>query len=183
MRILSEEVDYNQNILQINHPAKKCNSRSIRISGKLHDMLIRLPTDRQKLFKYKTEKVAGKTFREMRKRAVAKLGIKELRKITLYTFRYWRATVEYQETGKEGAVMILLGHKSTKYIYKYVQLAAIYFGGEKKYISQWVTTREQETKIVEEGYELVRTDPKDGASLYRKLDRKASAHFTGSSLA
>jgi hypothetical protein len=31
--------------------------------------------------------------------------------------------------------MILLGHKSTKYIFTYVQLAHIYFGGVKKYVT------------------------------------------------
>jgi len=110
----------------------------------------------------------------MRTKAAAKLGIKELRKITLYTFRYWRATVEFQETGREVPVMILLGHKSTKYMWLYVQLAHVYFGGSKKYVSLWVTDREQETKAIEQGYDYVRTDPKDGASLYRKVDTSAA---------
>jgi hypothetical protein len=96
------------------------------------------------------------------------MGIKGLRKITLYTFRYWRATVEFQETGREVPVMILLGHKSTKYLWLYVQLAHIYFGGSPKYTSVWVNNREEETKLSDAGYTLVRTDPRDGSSLYRK---------------
>jgi integrase len=64
--------------------------------------------------------------------AVQKLGIKELRKITLYTFRYWRATVKFQEYKTEVAVMVLLGHKTTAYLWLYVQLAHIYFRGAQK---------------------------------------------------
>ena len=61
-----------------------------------------------------------------------------------------------------------LGHRSTKYLYLYVQLAHVYFGGPRKYVSLWVYDREQESRAINQGYEYVRTDPKDGASLYRK---------------
>ncbi len=44
----------------------------------------------------------------------------------------------------------------------------ITFGGPKKYVSLWIYDREQESRAVDQGYEYVRTDPKDGASLYRK---------------
>ena len=64
--------------------------------------------------------------------------------------------------------MILLGHKSTKYLWLYVQLAHISFGGTPKYSNVWVNDREEETKLADAGYMLVRTDPRDGASLYRK---------------
>jgi hypothetical protein len=138
------------------------------MSEKLSNMLKSLPHDQEKVFIYKNERVAGRTFRTMRQRAITKTGIKEIRKITLYTFRYWRATIEFQETGREVPVMILLGHKSTKYLWLYVQLAHIYFGGTPKYTSIWVNNREEETKLSDAGYTLVRTDPKDGSSLYRK---------------
>ncbi len=115
----------------------------------------------------------------MRKKASVKLGIPALRKIHFYTFRYWRATVELQETGREIDVAYLLGHTSTKYVTKYAQLAKIYFGGAKKYKSVWVNDRETETKLANEGYELVRTDPKDGACLYRKLDCSSAASLIG----
>jgi hypothetical protein len=61
-----------------------------------------------------------------------------------------------------------------RYVYVYVRLAHIYFGGVHKYVSVWVNDREQETKLSDEGFQLVRTDPKDGASLYRKLDMTAA---------
>ena len=175
LRILRDEIDFLQKKIPINHPAKNCNSRVLNMSDKLLGILKNLPMDRKKLFAYKDSQSAGKTFRVMRKRAAQKLDIKELLKITLYTFRYWRATVEFQEYQTEAAVMVLLGHKSTEYLWLYVQLAHIYFGGPKRYISLWVYDREQETKAIEQGFEYVRTDLKDGASLYRKPDRTAAA--------
>jgi integrase len=168
MRILWDELDFLQRKIPIKHPAKGCNQRVLDMSEKLSNMLKSLPHKQEKVFIYKNERVAGKTFRVMRQNAITKTGIKELRKITLYTFRYWRATVEFQETGQEVPVMILLGHKSTKYLWLYVQLAKIYFGGTPKYTSVWVNNREEETKLSDAGYTLVRTDPRDGASLYRK---------------
>jgi len=71
------------------------------MSEKLANMLKNLPRVSKRVFVYKNAQVAGKTFRVMRKRAIVKTGILELQKITLYTFRYWRATIEFQETGRE----------------------------------------------------------------------------------
>ena len=103
----------------------------------------------------------------MRARAAKKHGIKEIVKIDMYTFRYWRATAEFQRYQTEVAVMVLLGHKSTKYLWLYVRLAKIYFGGAREYVCKWVNDREQESKLAEQGFDHVRTD-KDGYSLYRK---------------
>jgi hypothetical protein len=38
---------------------------------------------------------------------------------------------------------------------------------------------EQEIAIANEGYEYVRTDPKEGASLYRKIDNTAASTLIG----
>jgi hypothetical protein len=103
----------------------------------------------------------------MRKKAVVKLGIPELRKIHPYTFRYWRATVEFQRYQTEAAVMVLLGHKSTKYLWLYVQLSKIYFGGAREYVCKEATDLQTEIKLIEQGFEYVRTT-NDGISLYRK---------------
>ena len=64
--------------------------------------------------------------------------------------------------------MILLGHKSTKYLWLYIQLSKIYFGGTPKYTHIWVTTHEEESKAFDDGYQFIRRDPTDGACLYSK---------------
>ena len=114
------------------------------MSDKLFEMLKNLPRDREKVFVYKNSASADKTLRVMLARAAKKLGILELRKIHIYTFRYCRATAEFQEFQTEAAVMVLLGHKSTKYLWLYVQLAKIYFGGPRKYICYIAYDRQQE---------------------------------------
>jgi len=106
------------------------------MSDKLYQMLMNLPKNREKAFIYKNAQSEGKTLRVMRKQATHKLGIKELRKITLYTFRYWRATIEFQEYKTEVAVMVLLGHKTTAYLWLYVQLAPHLFPRCTKKIHQ-----------------------------------------------
>lgn len=168
LRIQWADIDFLQNKISINYPAKNCNTRTISVSQKLTDMLKNLSRDRQTVFPYKDPESASKTFRVMRQRAIHKLGIPELRKIHEYTFRYWRATVEYQEYGKEGPVMLLLGHKTNQQMYKYVQLAHVYFVGSPKYVSKWITSDEEELKAVNDGWLLVREDKENRRCLYKK---------------
>jgi integrase/ribosomal protein L37AE/L43A len=168
LRILPDELDFINKKIPVNHPAKGCNPRVLDMSDELCGMLRNLPKDgRRKVFAYKNSASAGKTFRVMRKRAIRKLGIPELQKIHIYTFRYWRATVEFQRYQTEAAVMVLLGHKSTRYLWLYVQLAKIYFGGAREYVCLKVYDELQERKAIEQGFEYVRTDT-DGGSYYRK---------------
>jgi len=55
--------------------------------------------------------------------------------------------------------MVLLGHKTTANLLIHVQLAHKYFKNiPKKYISLRVTSREEESKTVESGFDNVRTD-------------------------
>jgi len=75
--------------------------------------------------------------------------------------------------------MILLGHKSTKYLWLYIQLSKIYFGGTPKYTHIWVTTREEESKAFDDGYQFIRRDPTDGACLYGKKIVGSAAQLIG----
>ena len=179
MRILWEEIDFIQRKIAINHPAKDNNPRVLDMSEKLYNMLKKLEHHNERVFRYKNEYVAGKTFRVMRQKAIIKTGIPELRKIHFYTFRYWRGTVEFQETGQEASVMILLGHTSTRYLWLYIQLSKIYFGGTPKFTHIWVNTREEEGKAFDDGYQYIRTDSTDGARLYGKKIVGSAAKLIG----
>ncbi|MGA3111226.1 MAG: hypothetical protein ABSE15_04245 [Candidatus Bathyarchaeia archaeon] len=70
--------------------------------------------------------------------------------------------------GKEGPVMLLLGHKTNQQMYKYVQLAHVYFGGSPKYVCKWINTDEEEINAVNEGWILVREDKENHRYLYKK---------------
>jgi len=102
----------------------------------------------------------------MRARAIAKLGNQELRKIDFYTFRYWKATMEYRRLHDFGAVMVLLGHKSLRYVLLYAQLSQNYKSGDG-YACKEARTRQEAKQFIEEGFEYVMD--KDGVSLFRKL--------------
>ena len=75
--------------------------------------------------------------------------------------------------------MTLLGHKSNQYLWKYVQLARIRFGGAPKYESRWIYTDEEEIKAHNEGYCLVREDKDNHRFLYKKQIRTAATTVPG----
>jgi hypothetical protein len=52
-------------------------------------------------------------------------------------------------------------------LWLYVQLAKICFSGAREYVCKEAFDRQHEMKLVEQGFEYIRTD-KDGVSLYRK---------------
>jgi integrase len=121
------------------------------------------------IFNYKNKHVCGQSFRKMRKRAIKKLGNPEFVKIDFYTFRYWRATEEYDLSHKDfEAVMYLLGHNSWRYVLLYKQLSkARRYGATEKYIVKEAKTKKQEIELLEDGFEWVKDRGK--TALYRKL--------------
>lgn len=170
-RVERDDWDIDAKILRITHPAKGGNARALKISEKLVKMYLSLlgtlPKEQKRTFAFKSLYYIGKTFRRTRKKATQKFGNPELRKIDFYTNRYWRATMEYRRTGDFGAVMVLLGHKSLKYVLLYAQLSQMY-GGSREYICKDAHTRQEAMQLIEAGFDYVLTD-KEGISLFRKL--------------
>jgi hypothetical protein len=60
--------------------------------------------------------------------------------LDFYTFRYWRATMEYRRLHDFGAVMVLLGHKLLRYVLLYAQPSQNYEYGEG-YVCKEARTR------------------------------------------
>ncbi len=106
-------------------------------------------------------------FRSMRAKTAHKLGNKDLLKIDFYTFRYWRATQEYRRYRDFGSVMVLLGHKSLRYVLLYAQLSKNYEHGGDGYICKEARTLAEEKALIEDGFEYVKD--RAGVSLYRKV--------------
>jgi integrase len=126
MQLEWDDLDIEGKKLTISHPEKGCNPRIHIVSPKLVRMLLALPRTQTCIFTYKNKRIAGKAFHTVRKRAVVRLGNPELGKISFYTYRYWKATMEYWRTHDFGAVMVLLGHKSLRYVLLYAQLSEVY---------------------------------------------------------
>ena len=126
LRLKWTDINIEGKKLHISQPEKGCNARIRPIDAKLLNMLLSLPNKQDRVFTYASRDMAWKTFARMRQRAIHKLSNPELRKIDFYTFRYWRATMEYRRLHDFGAVMILLGHKSLRYVLLYAQLSDAY---------------------------------------------------------
>jgi len=169
LRLLWTDLDVQGKTLTISHPEKNCNPRAVSISDKLLNLLLEQPRISKLIFNYKSKSYAGKSFRAMRKRAAFKLGNPELQKIDFYTFRYWRATEEYDRSHKDfESVMYLLGHNSLRYVLLYKQLSKNRKNGAvDKYIVREARTKKEEIALLEDGFEWVKDRGK--TSLYRKL--------------
>jgi hypothetical protein len=74
--------------------------------------------------------------------------------------------MEYRWLHDFGAVMVLLGHKSLRYVLLYAQLSQNYESGDG-YACKEARTRQETKQLIEEGFEYVMD--KDGVSLFRKL--------------
>ena len=167
LRIQWNDIDRVHRRININFPAKGGNTRSIQVSETLIDMLLALPHLNGKLvFTYRTTDNAGCIFRRMRNRAVKKFNNPELKKISFYSCRYWRATKERHAKGNPDAVQYLLGHSSLAYVQIYARLAAQCFG-DQEYDVIDVRDSQRRREAIRKGYEFVEKDA-EGVSWYRK---------------
>ena len=166
LRLEWNDLDIEGKKLNISHPEKGCNPRLRPISANLLNLLLSLPR-KSKIESSTTNpkttpaKPSGKCVQ-----APNKLGNQELRKIDFYTFRYWKATMEYRRLHDFGAVMVLLGHKSLRYVLLYAQLSQNYESSDG-YVCKEARTRQEAKQLIEEGFEYVMD--KEGVSLFRKL--------------
>jgi integrase len=167
LRIQWNDIDRVHKRININFPAKGGNTRSIKVSQVLIDMLLALPhLNGNLVFTYRTTDNAGGIFRRMRKRAVKKFNNSELKKISFYSCRYWRATKERHATGNPDSVQYLLGHSSLAYVQIYARLATQCFGDQEYNVIE-VRDSQRRREAIRKGYEFVEKDM-EGVSWYRK---------------
>jgi len=169
-QLMWNDIDPVNKTINISHPEKGSNPRVLPISDNLLKKLLELPHIRANyIFNYKNKKNLSNSFRTMRDHAIRKFSNTELRKIDFYTFRYWRATEEYDRSHKDfEAVMYLLGHNSLRYVLLYKQLSKVrHFGRGEEYIVREAKTKKDCIALLADGFEHVMD--KGGASLFRKL--------------
>ena len=102
-------------------------------------------------------------FTRQRTRAANKLGNPRILQITLHTFRYWKATMEYHRTKDILYVMRLLGHKNIKNTLIYTQLVTFQ---NDDYICKVASNLKEASELIEAGYEYV--CEMDNQKLFRK---------------
>jgi len=113
-RLTPFDFDLERKIVTLNDPAKGSRPRQFKISTKLVAMItpyIRLTKHKDRIWAAKANTVRA-TFCRKRVKIAQKLGNPKLNRITLHTFRHWKATMEYHRTKDILHVMRLLGHKN-----------------------------------------------------------------------
>jgi integrase len=150
LRIEWKDIDFERKTIAINHPAKHGRTRTIQMKGrfvKIVDMLAhwknqqhniatcrnRAQRNLNRVFTYKDTDSAGEIFRRARKAAARRLGMPELEKITFYSNRHWRATLERYLKGNSDAVANLLGENSDKYVAVYAPISERIYGSDKEW--------------------------------------------------
>lgn len=158
-RLLWTDIDTAQRTVNI-RTAKRGNPRKLRVSQQLLNMLGGLKKDNNYLFspsglreRFDTElEHFTRNYTKFRKRLASKLQNSRLTQISLYTFRHWKATMEYNKTKDILYVMRVLGHKNIKNTLKYTQLVNFEVDD---YICKAATTVKQASELIETGYEYV----------------------------
>lgn len=159
------DIDFEKRLIFINEPEKGSDARVIKVSEKCINMINHLPRKSEKLFE-RIQNIA-RDFHLQRARAVYELSNPRLRKITLHTFRHWKATMEYHKTKDIIHVKQLLGHRNIKNTMIYITIEkALFQETDDEFTVNVAKTLEEACKLIEVGFEYV-TDM-DNAKIFRK---------------
>jgi integrase len=85
--------------------------------------------------------------------------------IFFHTFRHWKATIEFHKTKNILHVKRLVGHKKLENTEIYTHL--ISFENDELNVTT-AKSLEEESKLLESGFEHVRYSEKDEVAIYRK---------------
>ncbi|MHA1829281.1 MAG: tyrosine-type recombinase/integrase, partial [Candidatus Heimdallarchaeaceae archaeon] len=105
-------------------------------------------------------------FCKQRKRIAKKLGNPRLLRISLKTFRHWKATMEYLRTRDIVHVKELLGHVVIQNTLKYIHVANALSKEMSNYVCKTANTVEEAKRLIEQGFEYVTEI--DNVKLFRK---------------
>lgn len=144
-------------------PEKGSDPRIFKISPKLLAMFLTMPKKGVYIFGNHPVEGYRTCFTRQRTNAANKLGNPRILQITLHTFRYWKATMEYHRTKDILYVMRLLGHKNIKNTLIYTQLIEF---REDEFICKVAKTVEEARQLVENGFDFICAF--NDAKLFRK---------------
>jgi integrase/recombinase XerD len=149
------DIDFERSVIILNSPAKHSNPRQFRMSSMLSAMIRRTISGKElneRIWETKPNSVRC-TFIQKRRYLATKLGNPRLLKISIKTFRHWKATMEYHRTKDILYVKELLGHKSLKNTLVYTHLVS--FEEENAFIVKVASTIEEFTALLESMFEFV----------------------------
>ena len=173
-RLKFTDIDINTSTVKVK-AAKYSRSRILKVSRQTLNNLLSLkreseyvfsPSGREERFPEEIEHFS-RNFCKQRKRIAEKLGNPRLLRISLKTFRHWKATMEYIRTKDIVHVKELLGHVCIQNTMKYVHIANAISQNQDRFICKAAKNSEEASKLIEAGFEYVCTTP-EGIMLFRK---------------
>jgi integrase len=158
------DIDEKSCIIRINNPVKGSLARIIKVPAKTIAMINAMPKTNAYIFNTNAQTIRN-LFDKQRAKIARNLQNPRLRQIHLHTLRHWKATMEYHRTNNIKWVQQLLGHKKLETTDMYTQL--ISFQCDEWHVSH-ARNLEEESKLIEAGFEYVRYSEKDQVAIYRK---------------
>jgi len=166
-RLTPRDFDHQQKIVYIK-TAKGGNPRVLKVSDIVLAELkniIRKYNIREDEHIFPNTKILRRQFQRARNRLAERLEKPELRRVSLYSLRHFKATMLYRKTRDILYVKEFLGHRCISNTIKYIHLAKI-LETSGEYICKTARTVEEAKTLIEEGFEYVCEI--DGIKLFRK---------------
>jgi len=158
------DINEQNNTIAINDPEKNSNSRTLKVSSKLIAMLNAMPKNNKFIFSTQVRSISI-VFARQRNKLSRTLQNPRIHQIHFHTFRHWKATMEYHRTRDILHVKHLLGHKKLENTEIYTHL--IDFQNDEYHVKH-AKNLEEESKLLESGFEFVRYSMEDKVAIYRK---------------
>jgi integrase len=158
------DINEKNSTISINNPEKNSLSRTIKVSSSLIAMLNALPKDRDYVFCRRVRSIQS-VFSRQRNKLARTLQNPRLRQIHFHTLRHWKATMEYHRTRDILHVKHLLGHKRLENTEVYTHL--IDFVVDEYHVAH-AKTLDEESTLLQTGFEFVRYSMEDKVAIYRK---------------
>ncbi len=164
MKLRWIDVDEKTATISVNNPVKGSMPRMVKVPQTTIAMIQCLPKTSEFIFDT-TAHNFRRNYYKQRGRIARNLQNPRLKQIRLHTLRHWKATMEYHRTKDILYVKQLLGHKKLENTEIYTHL--INFESDEWHVSH-AKSLEEETKLLEAGFEYVRFSERDGVAIYRK---------------
>jgi len=150
-----EDFDLSQQICYINKPAKGSDPRIFKMSNRLTAMITRMIRDtapHERLWSC-GQKTLQRNFQRRRKTLADVLANPNLLKISLKTFRHWKATNEYGRTKDILHVKRMLGHRRIENTLVYTHL--VDFEEDDQYTVKVASNLQEYVTLLESGFEYI----------------------------
>jgi integrase/ribosomal protein L37AE/L43A len=166
LRLRWIDIDFSKSIITINKPVKGHLPGQIKVSSNVLAMLNALPKTSERIFPI-TYKSAYDCFKQVRKRAAARLQNPRLLAISFRTYRHWGGTmIAHYTNGNVLTVKKLLRHKRIDNTMKYIHM--ITFKDDEFEVGS-ATTVEEAKKLLSVGFDYI--TQKDNIMLFRRPKR------------